>query len=91
MKPSYFIETSKFICSVLLNERALELFLRHDKVGVKKNYYNPAGIYLFKVNNRNTRTRCEICSKLTINTPQRRQWRRSGVFIVNFEHIPTLF
>ena len=23
----------------------------------------PAGNYLFKVNNRNTRTRCEICSK----------------------------
>ena len=51
---------------------------------------NPAGIYLFKVNNRNTRTRCEICSKLTINTPERRQWRRSGVFIVNFEHISHL-
>ena len=49
----------------------------------------PAGIYLFKVNNRNTRTRCEICSKLT-NTPERRQWRRSGVFIVNFEHISHL-
>ena len=28
----------------------------------------PGGIYLFKVNNRNTRTRCEICSKLTIKT-----------------------
>ena len=26
----------------------------------------PASIYLLKVNNRNTRTRCEICSKLTI-------------------------
>ena len=52
--------------------------------------YIPAGIYLFKVNNRNTRTRCEICSKLTINTPERRQWRRSGVFIVNFEHISHL-
>ena len=26
----------------------------------------PAGIYLFKVNNRNTRKRCEICSKLTV-------------------------
>ena len=51
---------------------------------------NPAGIYLFKVNNRNTRTRWEICSKLTINTPERRQWRRSGVFIVNFEHISHL-
>ena len=28
--------------------------------------YFPARIYLFKVNNRNTRTRCQICSKLTI-------------------------
>ena len=26
--------------------------------------------YMFKVNNRNTRTRCELCSKLTIKTPQ---------------------
>ena len=26
----------------------------------------PAGIYLLKVNNRNTRTSCEVCSKLTI-------------------------
>ena len=33
----------------------------------------PAGIYLFKVSNRNTRTRCELCSKLTIKTPKRRQ------------------
>ena len=28
--------------------------------------------------------------KLTIKTPERRQWRRSGVFIVNFEHIAHL-
>ena len=47
---------------------------------------NPAGIYLLKVNNINTRTMCEICTKL-IETPERRHWRRSGVFIVNFEHI----
>ena len=26
---------------------------------------------MVKVNNRNTRTRCEICSKLTIKTPER--------------------
>ena len=32
----------------------------------------PAGIYLLKVKNRNTRTRCEICSKLTIKTLERR-------------------
>ena len=50
----------------------------------------PAGIYLLKVNNRNTRIRCEICSKLTIKTPERRHWRSSGVFIVNFEHISHL-
>ena len=31
---------------------------------------NPVNIYLFKVNNRNTRKRCEICSKLTIKTPE---------------------
>ena len=47
----------------------------------------PVGIYLRKVNYRNTRTRCEICSELTVKTPERRQWRRSGVFIVNFENI----
>ena len=40
---------------------------------------------MFKVKNRNTRTRCEICSKLTIKIPERRQWRRSGIFIVNFK------
>ena len=51
---------------------------------------DPAGINLLKVNNRNTRRKCEICSQLTINTPERRHWRRSGVFIVNFEHISHL-
>ena len=30
---------------------------------------------------------CEICSKLTIKTPKRSQWRRFGVFIVNFERV----
>ena len=33
---------------------------------------SPAGIYLSTVNNRNTKTRCEICSKLTLKTPERR-------------------
>ena len=32
-------------------------------------------------------TRCEICSELTIKTPVRRHLRRSGDYIVNFEHI----
>ena len=46
-----------------------------------------ANIYLFKINNINTRKRGEICSKLTLRTPERRLSRRSGVFIVNFEYI----
>ena len=50
----------------------------------------PAGIYLLKVNYRTTRTRCEICLKLIIKIPERCQWRRSGIFIVNFEHISHL-
>ena len=50
----------------------------------------PAGIYQLRVNNRNTRTRCEICSNLSIKTPERHQWRRSGIFIVNFQHISHL-
>ena len=45
---------------------------------------NPTGIYLFKVNNGNTRTICEFYSKLTIKTPKLRQWRLSGLFIFNF-------
>ena len=50
----------------------------------------PTGIYLLNVNARNTRRRCEMCSKLTIRIPELRHWRRSGIFIVNFEHISHL-
>ena len=47
----------------------------------------PADSYFFKVNNWNTKIICEICSKITVKMRERRQWSRSGVFIVNFEHI----
>ena len=48
--------------------------------------FHPAELYLFKVNNRNSKWK-EICSKWTIKTPKQRQWYRSGIFIVNFEQI----
>ena len=51
---------------------------------------NPGNIYLLKIN-RNTKKMCEICSKLTTKTLERRQWCRFGVFIVNFEYISHLF
>ena len=47
-------------------------------------------IYLLKVNNRNSRTKCEICSKLSIMLLERRHWRRLGDFNVNFGHISHL-
>ena len=43
---------------------------------------DPTSIYLFKVSNGNTRTMCEICSKLTIKTPE-----RVTVSIVDFEQV----
>ena len=48
---------------------------------------NEGGIFLFKINNGNTRTMYEICSKLTISTPEGRHWRPSGVLVVHFEYI----
>ena len=50
----------------------------------------PAGNYTFTVGNGNTGTRCQIYSKLTQKTLEPSQWRRSGVTIVNFEHISHL-
>ena len=37
------------------------------------NKTQPAGNYMFKVDNKNARTRCEVYSKLTIKTPGQRQ------------------
>ena len=48
------------------------------------------GNSMLRINNRNTKTSCETCSKLTIKTPEWSQWRRWGAFIVNFELIPQL-
>ena len=74
--------------------------LRMTASGVFRNFWNkyfskyfcgttlPANVYLFKVNNRNTKKRYEMCSMLTIKTPERRHWR---VFTVNFEHISHRF
>ena len=39
---------------------------------VIKTWDYPAGNYMFKVNNRNTRIRCKIRLKLTTETPERR-------------------
>ena len=51
-----------------------------------KYFFQPV-IYMFKANNENIQKMCEIYSKLTIKTPERRQCQ-SGNFSVNSELIP---
>ena len=74
-RPNWILKTSEIT------------FIERHFTSSCRRLYILAGIYLLKVNNRNTRTTCEICSKLAIKTPELHQWRRSGVFISNFEHI----
>ena len=51
--------------------------------------YNPVGIYLLTIETPEKGVK-SIKTELTIKTPERRQWRCSGVSIVNFEQISHL-
>ena len=53
--------------STFLNNLAM---LKKYSEGFLPGFVTPAGNYMFKVSNRNIRTRCELCSKLTIKTPE---------------------
>ena len=77
-KAKLFVDdTSLFNVAYEINTLANELSSNLKKVS---NW--TVAIYMFKVNNRKTRIRCEISSKLTIKTAE--------VFIVNLEHISHL-
>ena len=54
----------------LRHERVNIRHYAHDTIQLKYVRDNRASIYLFKVNNRNSRTRCEIYSKLTIKSQE---------------------
>ena len=54
----------------------VDLFNSYKQICSKHPKEIPANTYLFKINNRNTKKICKICSKLTIN-----------IFVSNFEHI----
>ena len=53
--------------------------------------HNPSKLIPLQVINRNTRERCKIYLKLTMKTPERLYWLRSGVLILDSEHISHLF
>ena len=50
----------------------------------------PTNIYLFKVNNRNTRKRCKICLKLTIKTPEGPKYVLTGVLNMSVFNLITI-
>ena len=68
--------TNLFVCSFVSAKLFVWFFVSTTyRITMKYNFsfdYIPADICLFKVNNRNTRTRCKIYSKLTIMTSERR-------------------
>ena len=74
--------TWTFLKTTLVNKRRITLNIIYGGLLIT-NFQNAyrAGIYLLKVNNRNTIARCEICSKLTIKAPER------CLSIINFEHV----
>ena len=51
----------------------------------------PVNKNMLRINNRHTRKRGEVCSKLTIKPPEQRQCCCFGILIVNFEHTLYLF
>ena len=70
----YFIPFSSISILLTLNRKTfVGAFLHRNNFECRFMWY-PVDICLLQVNNRNTRRRCEICSKLTIKTPERRQW-----------------
>ena len=81
---SYTTSSIEFLIGLIKRFKLCSLMSDTDIQDVIFQSHYPVGVYLLKINNKSTGTRCEICSKLT-NAPERQ--RRSGVFIVNFRHI----
>ena len=62
----------KYLKFMWLNKAKYQfIVMPNGYVNATRVFSNPVDIYLLKVNNRNTRARCEICSKLTIKAPER--------------------
>ena len=85
----FLFQSTSLLCKLSVESKRFS-----ERYTLIHNY--PAGMYLLKVINRNTRTRCEIYSKLTIKLPEQRRLSHLSYFtpcsivsIVNFEHVIT--
>ena len=86
LKFSSILKTAKFFYFQLFR---FTLVLIHNNINLIR--YTQLTFICSKSTKKNTRKWCEICSKLTIKTQERRHWCRSSIFIVNFEHISQFF
>ena len=80
----------KFFNVSIINQRFSDVFRKRPVPWSELKTTCPVNIYLFKVNNRNTKKRCEVCSKLTIKTPERLHWPWTyfnSVSIIEFEQV----
>ena len=66
--------------------RRVPSFISDRVINMAPNRLLSAGINLLKVNNRNTRKRCEICSKVRIRTPERHHVVVVSLLILNIFH-----
>ena len=66
------LKVRNFVELLLIDTWQMQLWTNIFQLGLDK---FPANIYLFKVNNTNTKKKCEIYSKLTMKTQKRHRWR----------------
>ena len=79
-------------CHLILSANVKTILTIHIGNNYRNNCIckNPANIYLLKVNNRNTGKRCEIGSKVTKNTRERRpifpgKYLRWSLFLIKLQ------
>ena len=78
--------TQEYVCLSTIRHERVHSLVNEEFMWEMKSITLP-GKYMFKVNYKNTRTRCKFCSELTIKIPEWCHWPRSGVFVVNSENI----
>ena len=94
---TYLSVTLNIICVLLMLNLGYMNSSKYYESGIYTHYVHtewgniPAHIYLLQGKNRNTRKMCETRSKLIIKTLEQHPWRCSGVFILNYAHIPHLY
>ena len=72
MTPWYYAVTKSFVIDDVRLRDRLWFVCFLCKTLPKRLKFNEIDIYMLKVKNKSTRTRSEICSKLTIKTPKQR-------------------